>query len=100
MGRLANRFYEFGPFRLDPVERVLLSGGRPVRLKPKVVDLLLILVQNSGHIVEKDRLMRELWPDSFVEEGNLTVSVFALRKALGEGRNEHLYVETVPRRGY
>src|SRR5882672_10148322 len=91
--------YEFGPFRLDEREFRLLREGRPVQLKPKIFHLLSLLVRNSGHILTKEELMEELWPDSFVDEHNLAVSVFALRKALGEsaGRN---YIQTVARRGY
>ena len=69
-------------------------------LKPKVFDLLLLLAQNSGHVLEKDEVMREVWPGTFVEEGNLAVSISALRKALGEGHNEHPYIETVRQHGY
>ena len=92
--------YEFGPFLLDATEQLLLRDGRPIALKPKLFDLLLILVENSGHVLDKNRLMSEVWPDTFVEESSLTVGIFALRKALGDGRNNHSYIETVPRRGY
>ena len=95
-----NRFYEFGPFRMDIRERLLLRNGEPVPLPPKVYDMLLALVENSGHVIEKEELMKAVWPDTFVEESNLTVNVSALRKALGEGASEHQYIETVPRRGY
>ncbi|HEU0048518.1 MAG TPA: winged helix-turn-helix domain-containing protein [Nitrososphaera sp.] len=92
--------YEFGPFLLDATEQLLLRDGRPIALKPKLFDLLLILVENSGHVLDKNRLMSEVWPDTFVEESSLTVGIFALRKALGDGRHNHSYIETVPRRGY
>ncbi len=92
--------YEFGPFLLDATEQLLLRDGRPIALKPKLFDLLLILVENSGHVLDKNRLMSKVWPDTFVEESSLTVGIFALRKALGDGRNNHSYIETVPRRGY
>jgi DNA-binding winged helix-turn-helix (wHTH) protein/TolB-like protein/tetratricopeptide (TPR) repeat protein len=95
-----NSFYEFGPFRIDRRERLLLHDGVPVSLPPKVYDTLLELVRHSGHIVAKEELMRAIWPDTFVEEANLTVNISALRKALGEGDSEHPYIETVPRRGY
>jgi TolB-like protein/Tfp pilus assembly protein PilF len=88
--------YEFGPFRVDTHERVLRRDGRPVPLKPKVYETLLALIRNSGHIVEKEALMKEVWPNTFVEENNLTGNIFALRQAFGE----HQYIETVPRRGY
>ncbi len=88
--------YEFGPFRLDTHERVLLRDGRPLPLKPKVYETLLALISRSGHVVEKEELMRRVWPDVVVEENNLTGNIFALRRAF-EG---HDYIETVPRRGY
>jgi len=89
--------YEFGPFRLEPVERKLLRGNEIVVLTPKAFDTLVLLVRNSGHLLEKDELIRMLWPDSFVEEGNLSNNIFVLRKALGE---DPPYIETVPKRGY
>jgi len=92
--------YEFGPFTLDAAEQLLLRDGQPVALKPKIFDLLLVLVQNSGHVVHKNELMSRVWPDTVVEENNLTVSIFVLRKALGETHNGHRYIETVPKRGY
>src|SRR5258706_16429284 len=95
-----NHFYEFGDFRLDPRERRLLNKGEPVPLPPKVYDTLLVLVENGGHTIEKDELMKAVWPDIFVEEANLTVNISALRKALGEGVPDRRYIETVPRRGY
>jgi TolB-like protein/thioredoxin-like negative regulator of GroEL len=100
MIRRATRFYEFGPFRVDTAERLLLREGTPVPLTPKAFETLLRLIQNSGHVVEKDELMREVWPDTYVEEANLTQNVFTLRKVLGEGRGGRQYIETVPRRGY
>src|SRR5258706_8019810 len=95
----AKHFYEFGQFRIDEGERVLLREGQPVSLAPKVFDTLLALVRERGHVLEKERLMKELWPDTFVEEGNLTYNISQLRKALGEGA-EGRYIETIPRRGY
>jgi len=92
--------YEFGPFRLDTEERCLARDGCFVPLTPKAFELLLVLVRKSGRVVGKDELMKELWPDSFVEEGNLTQHVFALRKALGENHSEPQFIETVARRGY
>jgi DNA-binding winged helix-turn-helix (wHTH) protein/Tol biopolymer transport system component len=90
------RSYEFGEFRVDCLDRVLLKDGQLVPLTPKVFDLLLLLIENHGHVVGKDRLMSEVWPDAFVEEGNLTQNISVLRKALGEKR----YIQTIPRRGY
>ncbi|MFL6278270.1 MAG: winged helix-turn-helix domain-containing protein [Blastocatellia bacterium] len=89
--------YEFGPFCLDAGERVLRRDGQPVGLTPKAFDVLLVLVERSEHVVEKDELMRLVWRDSFVEEGNLTRNIFTLRQALGEGPP---YIETIPKRGY
>jgi len=93
-------FYEFGRFRIDTGERVLLRDHEVVPLTPKVFEILLVLVQNSGQVVSKDGLMKKVWPDSFVEDGNLTQNISLLRKALGEGQNGHQYIETVARRGY
>src|SRR5260370_4015322 len=89
-------FYEFGPFRIDTANRLLLCNGEPVAVKAKAVETLLLLVQRNGQVVEKDELMTQLWPDSFVEEANLTQTIYMLRKALGERH----YIETIPRRGY
>jgi len=94
----AKRCFEFGPFRVDPAERVLLREGESVALTSKLFDILLLLVENSGRVVEKDRLMHEVWPDTFVEEGNLTQNISVLRKALKD--DGHQYIQTVPRRGY
>lgn len=92
--------YKFGNFVLNPVERLLLRNGRPVVLTAKVFDLLLILVQNSGHLVHKDELIRDIWPDCIIEENNLTVNMSMLRKALGESRGGKKFIETVPGSGY
>ena len=92
--------YEFGPFRLDVSEHMLLRDGQHVPLTPKILDVLRVLVQNHGHLVEKESLLKEIWPDSFVEEGTLNRSVSVLRRALGDSPSGHQYVETVPKRGY
>jgi TolB-like protein/DNA-binding winged helix-turn-helix (wHTH) protein len=97
LGQHSAELYEFGPFRLEPAERKLLRNNEPVVLTPKAFDTLVILVRNSGHLLEKEELIRALWPDSFVEEGNLTNNISLLRKALGE---DSQYIETVPKRGY
>src|SRR5215475_11196422 len=94
------KIYVFGPFRLEVAERRLLRDGDPVNLTPKNFDLLALLVENHGHLMEKDKLVKALWPDSFVEEANLNVNVSALRRALGESPTESQFIETVPRRGY
>lgn len=96
----ARHIYSFGSFQLIPEERQLLRDGEPVSLTPKAFDLLVALVSNAGHLVEKDELMKLVWADTFVEEANLSVKMSSLRRALGEGANENQYVETVPRRGY
>src|SRR5215472_16311143 len=94
------RLYEFGPFRVDSEERLLLRDGVAVPLPPRVFDTLLLLVRNSGRALDKDALMKELWPDTFVEEVNLAQHISLLRKALGERPNEPQFIETIPRRGY
>jgi TolB-like protein/tetratricopeptide (TPR) repeat protein len=95
-----SQFYEFGPFRIDVAERMLTRDGVRVHLTPKAFEVLLMLVENHGHVVEKDALMSGLWPDTCVEEANVTQNVFAVRKVLGaEGGGRH-YIETVSRRGY
>lgn len=106
----AKEIYEFGPFRLDAGERILLRDGAPVRLAqkggvsamltPKVVETLLALVEREGQIVGKDELMKAVWPDSVVEEGNLTANISLLRKALGTSEEGQSYIETFPKRGY
>lgn len=96
----AKQLYEFGAFRLDVAERMLLREGEVVPLTPKVFDILVILVENSGHLLEREELLSAVWDDSFVEEANLTVSVSALRKALGEQPDGQQYIETVSKRGY
>jgi TolB-like protein/Flp pilus assembly protein TadD len=93
-------YYLFGPFRLDEAECRLLRDGLSVPLTPKAFSMLLVLVRNSGRLVEKDFLMQELWPDAFVEEANLTFSISVIRKALGESAHTACYIETVPKRGY
>ena len=94
------RLYEFGPFRVDPEKETLLRAGEIVPLTPKTFQVLLVLVQNSTQIVTKDDLMKAVWPDTFVEEANLSRNIFLLRKALGESPQDHQYILTVPGRGY
>lgn len=97
--REPSNLYLFGPFTLDAVERVLLRDGRVVRIPAKAFSTLLVLVRNSKHLVEKEVLMNEVWPEEFVEEGNLAQHISMLRKALGETETQK-YIETIPRRGY
>jgi DNA-binding winged helix-turn-helix (wHTH) protein/TolB-like protein/Tfp pilus assembly protein PilF len=92
--------YEFGPFRLDVSERLLSRNGEPVPVTAKVFELLVLLIRNRGHALTKDELMSKLWPDTIVEENNLTVNMSALRKALSDDSSHPQYIETVPRRGY
>lgn len=100
MSKQTRQFYEFGPFRIDLSQRVLLREGKPLALPPKIFETLLALVERSGEIVEKDKLLEEVWPESVVEENNLTQYISALRKTLGDGRHQQRYIETIPRRGY
>jgi DNA-binding winged helix-turn-helix (wHTH) protein/predicted Zn-dependent protease len=92
--------YEFGPFRVDAEKEILLRGGEPVSLTPKTFQILLVLVRHSQEVVTKDDLMKTVWPDTFVEEANLSRNIFMLRKALGESPQDHQYILTVPGRGY
>ena len=92
--------YEFGPFRLDPTERQLIREGEVMSLTPKVFDTLLLFIENSNLLLTKEEMIARLWPDSFVEEGNLAQNVSVLRRALGEQPNGKPYIETVPKRGY
>jgi Tol biopolymer transport system component/DNA-binding winged helix-turn-helix (wHTH) protein len=93
-------FYRFGDYTVDPDQKILLRNGMPAPLTPKVFDTLLILVENSGRLVKKEELMNRLWPDSFVEDANLTFNIQQLRKSLGDNARKPQFIETVPRRGY
>lgn len=95
-----NEIYEFGPYSLDSGARVLLRNGEIIRLTPKVLDTLLVLVQNAGKPVTKEELLRTVWPDAFVEESNLTQNISVLRKALGSAEDNGPRIETIPKRGY
>jgi len=99
MSRSPRQFYEFGPFCLDISERQLSQEGKLIALTPKAYQTLLVLVENSGQIVEKEYLMRSVWPDAFVEEGGLTRNISVLRKVLENG-SDASYIKTIPRRGY
>ncbi len=92
--------YEFDSFKLNPADHSLRCGGKPVPLTPKSFDILVTLIESNGRLVTKDELMKKIWPDSFVEEANLTVNVSALRKALGDTPEHQQYIETVPKLGY
>src|SRR5947209_10403017 len=92
--------YEFGEFRLNLAQQTLTRNGEPLTMTPKAYDLLLFLVQNRGRVLEKDELMKALWPESFVEENNLSQNIFVLRRILGDDRNGNCFIQTIPRRGY
>lgn len=98
--RLINHHYEFGPFCVDPRDRLLLRNKRLLPLPPKVFDTLAVFVEHSGDLLEKNELLNRVWPNTIVEEGNLTQAVYALRKVLGHGPDGRPYIETIPRRGY
>lgn len=92
--------YEFGPFRMLPAERLFLREGSPVPLTARAFDTLLVLVRRQGQLVDRSELIRSVWADSFVEEGNLTVVICTLRKLLGDENGERKYIQTVARHGY
>jgi eukaryotic-like serine/threonine-protein kinase len=92
--------FEFGRFRLDRSERFLFQDGAAVPLTPRLFETLLILVENSGHVVEKKELMQRVWNDVVVEENNLTQNISALRKILGDNLDGQKFIETIPKRGY
>ena len=94
------RLFEFGPFRVDPEKELLLRGAETVPLTPKTFQILLVLIRHSQEVVTKDDLLKMVWPDTFVEEANLSRNIFLLRKALGESPQDHQYIVTVPGRGY
>src|SRR6185503_19891842 len=96
----ALHYYDFGPFQLNASERLLLRGKDTVPLTPKVFDTLLVLVENNGHVVEKNQLMEQLWPDSFVEESSLTQNISLLRRAISDLGSDENYIETIPKSGY
>jgi DNA-binding winged helix-turn-helix (wHTH) protein/TolB-like protein/Tfp pilus assembly protein PilF len=100
MHALQDQAFEFGDFVLVPKERLLLCGGEPVPLTAKAFDLLVVLVRRSGHLVTKDELLEEVWPNTFVQETNLTVNISALRKVLERGSNGNGIIQTVSGRGY
>src|SRR5262245_10399884 len=100
MSLQTKHIYEFGPFRLDEAEHLLLRDGQTVPLTPKAFDLLLALVEGHGHLLEKEELLKKVWPDMFVEEANLASNISQLRKALGDGENGQRFIDTMPKRGY
>lgn len=100
MDALPSACYEFDSFRLDAARSLLLRDGEQVSLPPKTLETLLLLVREAGRVIRKEEFIARIWPDCFVEEGNLTQHIFTLRKALGEGPHDHRYIVTVPGQGY
>ena len=100
MSQQERHLYQFGPFSLDTLKRRLLRDGEPISLTPKALDTLVALVENCGKTIEKDDLMKKVWPDSVVEENNLNQSITALRKSLGDSRHNSNYIATIPGIGY
>ena len=96
----ASHLYYFGCFCVNEAEQQLLRHGKPIRLSPKAFDVLLVLIQNKGSLVSKDKFLAEVWPDAFVEDANLSVNIANLRKVLDEGDAKRQCIETVPKRGY
>ena len=100
MNKQMTHFYEFGEFRLEPSRRRFSQNGTAVPLTPKALDLLVVLLQNHGRVLEKRYLLEQAWPDVIVEEHSLTQAISVLRKILGDKPNSHNYIKTVPGRGY
>ena len=100
MSKEIGRLYKFSRFELDPAQRLLLREGRIVQLTPKAIDLLLVLVESHGRVISKEDLLQRVWPDSFVEEANLSHNIYKLREALGGDSEGVQCIETLPRRGY
>jgi serine/threonine protein kinase/DNA-binding winged helix-turn-helix (wHTH) protein/class 3 adenylate cyclase len=100
MAKQTRHIYEFAPFRLDPVERLLWKGELPMSLTPKAFDTLVVLVENNRHVMTKEELLETIWPDTYVEETNLAQHISMLRRVLGEKPDGGQFIETVPKRGY
>ena len=96
----ARKVYEFGPFRVDTADRLILRDGQSIPLTPKAFDTLTALLESGGRLIEKEELIKRVWPDTFVEEGNLAHNIWTIRKALGDDEKGQEYIQTVPRRGY
>ena len=95
-----NQIFSFGPYRLRARERILEKDGVPVAIPEKTLDVLCVLVQNSGELVEREVLLQEVWPDTFVEDSNIAFQISTLRKLLDESATSPKFVMTVPKRGY
>lgn len=100
MSNSGKHFYDFDRFRIDATERLLLADGEIVTLTQKAFDVLMVLVERQGQIVSKDELMELVWPDTFVEEGNLAQNIYTLRKVLGQTNDGQDFIKTIPKRGY
>lgn len=100
MSMSSEHFYEFGDFRIDVANRLLFQNGQALSLTPKTVETLIALVRSKGELLNKDELLKTIWPDRIVDEGNLTQNIYLLRKTLGKAPDGRDYIETVPRRGY
>src|SRR5579863_1321111 len=100
MFKQPRHLFEFGRFRLDRTERFLFQDGAAIPLSPRLFDTLLVLVENRGHVVQKNDLMQKVWNDVAVEENNLSQSISALRKILGDNLDGAKFIETIPKRGY
>src|SRR6478672_7752062 len=98
--KVTKELYEFESFQVDPEKETVVRAGKPVPLTPKTFQILLVLIRSSQEVVTKDDLMKAVWPDTFVEEANLSRNIFMLRKALGETPQDHRYIVTVPGHGY
>ncbi|MGH9759781.1 MAG: winged helix-turn-helix domain-containing protein, partial [Blastocatellia bacterium] len=100
MSKEVSELYEVGPFRIDPVERLLLRHGKPIPLPHTVFELLLVLIRNNGHLVDKEAIIHKVWRDAAIEDGSLTVGMAKLRAALGDSAKNPRYIKTVPKHGY
>src|SRR4029450_889513 len=100
MSSLSGHIHRFSDFTIDIEQKVLLRGGKAIPIAPKVFETLLALVENHGRIVLKEELMKRLWPDTFVEESNLTFNIQQLRKSLGDKASSPIYLQIIPRRGF
>ena len=100
MGTVTTRDFKFGAFEIDAGKRLLLKNGQPVALNSKTFDVLLALVERHGQVLAREDIFERVWPGQFVEEGNLTVQISALRKIFGENKGNHRFIVTVPGRGY
>src|SRR5271154_5913387 len=97
---IQREIYEFGTYVLDSAQMLLRRDGSVVPLQPRALETLLVLVRRRGEVVSKQDVMEAVWPDSFVEEGNLTQNIFLLRRELGKTSDGEDYIQTMPKRGY